>query len=180
MPIAYRLFLALLLIAHRFYLALMSYRLRTLLDIQSKYMNDYSVLKGEFAEYQERRKSGGDSDPAFVEFWKSKKRVMGAAYCDELNHVLRKTVFLDEVPCQAHPGCLCPVSPRSDPMFRKARWSEMAGNTCSPFTTIGGGSAGWLHEATLVELVWAHSMRFSGKFRLSLHPSPHKGPMSCS
>ena len=51
------------------------------------------------------------------------------------------------------------MSPRSDPIFGKMRWTEVGGNVCRPWSKMGA-QHGIIDAATLPMLVWIYSMRF--------------------
>ena len=86
------------------------------------------------------------------------KRKLSGLLVKELMHEFKSIEFKELVWCDIH-CCFCSVSPRSDPLLAALRWSEAGGNSCIPWSRVGG-NAGWLHESTLGSFCWVFSMRY--------------------
>ena len=116
---------------------------RMLLGIKKTYMAKYTAL-------QEEKKAGLNQ-----KYFIARKVILSHEFIKELNQVFDQVHFKETAWCS---NCCqyCHVSPRSRPEFRKARWCEIAGVTCSPWSSMNANSPGVFDDATLVELAWAH------------------------
>ncbi len=88
----------------------------------------------------------------------SQRDQLGFELVAECMAVLDRAEILEYIPCRKCGGGPCPTNPRSLPRLRRALWVEVAGSTCVAFSSFGQRNK-WLHESTLVVLVWAAAMR---------------------
>jgi hypothetical protein len=102
---------------------------------------------------------GSEAHPPAIdkEKFEERKATLARSYIQDLREILSTTVFEDK----AWYSCsdMCFVSPRSDPRFRAARWSEIGGHTCCPWSAIGSQN-NLLDPATLPTMVWGFSTRY--------------------
>ena len=92
-----------------------------------------------------------------IEF-KLKSQELAESSLEVMHTILGRAHFNEKAPCSF---CKrdCYVSPRSDPIFGKMRWTEVGGNVCRPWSKMGA-QHGIIDAATLPMLVWIYSMRF--------------------
>jgi hypothetical protein len=103
------------------------------------------------------RKHGGVSRSDF----QMRKRQLNRLVVKEMKAEFDTLEFREMVPCAAHDGRLCNVSPRSDGSLSNMRWSEAAGNDCTAWSRVGKNSQ-WVHESCIDSFTWAYSSRFFG------------------
>ena len=116
-------------------------------DIESSYLAEFKFLQTEL-------KLGQLTKPEFG----VAKRKLEQGYVCKLKSELSQIEFNDADFCLVHQK-QCYISPRHDSRFSHAYWIEASGNTCCPWSRIGGQN-GWLDVATLPFLVWCYSTRF--------------------
>ena len=124
----------------------------TLEKEQANMMLEYKDLKKKVKGDQEHPPEIADHE------FNSKCEELSQSTLAVMHSVLQRAQFKEKAPCLF---CKqdCYVSPRSDPKYANSRWTEVAGNTCRPWSKMGGQN-GMLDPATLVMLVWIYSMRY--------------------
>lgn len=87
-----------------------------------------------------------------------KKVALTEELLQSLDEILEQVTFKENAYCFK---CQhdCPISPRSCPRHRMARWIEVGGHTCDPWTAMGSGG-GFCDNATLPAMVWMHAARY--------------------
>ena len=89
----------------------------------------------------------------------AQKEVLSHEYVSNLNTILSSTRFSEEVFCYVCERN-CPASPRLDARLQGARWIDIGGCICNPWSNLNQQNLDIFHEATLVALTWMHSNRY--------------------
>ena len=120
--------------------------------IGDRYIKSYATL-------EQLHEGSMDTPPKISsDVFDARKEEMAQNMVRELNSVLCQVHFKEKAWCVKH-NDYCFISPRSDPRFRSARWIDVGGHTCNPWTPMGSMNH-FLDKATIPALVWVHSMRF--------------------
>ena len=105
--------------------------------VQLQAISEFKLEQGKIAEAQ--RRSNSMSRTVFNALIDK----LGKELRDELCEVLKQCEFRFHLPCQHHPGQLCPVIPRVETAYRNSFWSEAGGHPCQPWSSLSHGSALW-------------------------------------